>query len=70
MHMCKSPELLINFVFSNSVHNVIISDGSKIPIVGHGTLIILVKDDRNKSVHRLILENVAVVPKLSVNLYQ
>ena len=67
LHMCSSPELLTDFT-PHYGHNVIISDGSSIPIHGYGTLKILLKDDRNNSNHKLVLSNVAVVPKLSVNL--
>lgn len=67
LHMSKSSELLSNFT-PQFGHNVIISDGSTIPIQGYGTLTIFLKDERNHLTHTLILDNVAVVPKLSVNL--
>lgn len=67
LHMCKSSDSLTNFV-PHSGHNVIISDGSTIPIQGYGTLIIWLNDRANNSTHKLILNNVAFVPKLSVNL--
>jgi hypothetical protein len=67
LHMCKSSDLLSNFT-PHSGHNVIISDGSLIPIHGYGTLHISLSDSNNQTCHKLILDNVAVVPKLSVNL--
>lgn len=67
LHMCKSENLLSNFI-PQVGHNVIISDGSTIPIHGFGTLTIFVQDYHNNLKHKLILSNVAVVPKLSVNL--
>lgn len=66
-HMCNSSNSLSNFI-PHFGHNVIISDGSSIPIEGYGTLIILLEDDRNNSTHKLILNNVAFVPNLYVNL--
>jgi hypothetical protein len=67
LHMCKSSSLVSNFT-PHFGHNVIISDGSVIPIQGYGNLTISFKDDRNDLTHRLILNSVAVVPELSVNL--
>jgi transposase InsO family protein len=66
LHMCNSAEYLMNYTASYG-HNVIISDGSKIPIHGYGTLIVHLKDNNN-NVKKVKLNNVAVVPKLSVNL--
>ena len=67
LHMCSSSELLTNFT-PHFGHNVIISDGSTIPIHGYGTLTIFLKDDHYNAIHKLILCKVAVLPKLSVNL--
>jgi transposase InsO family protein len=67
IHMCQSKDLISDFVSSEG-QNVIISDGSKIPINGFGTLKILIKDKNNGCEDKIILENVAVVPRLSVNL--
>ena len=67
LHMCNSQDILSNFTRQTG-QNVIISDGSKIPIHGYGTLTIFLKDAANNSLHKLTLNQVAVVPKLSVNL--
>lgn len=67
LHMCNSQDILSNFT-PQTGQNVIISDGSKIPIHGYGTLTIFLKDVANNSLHKLTLNQVAVVPKLSVNL--
>lgn len=67
LHMCNSSKFLSNFI-SKLGHKVIISDGSTIPIHGYGTLTIFLKNDYSDSSHKLILNNVAVVPKLAVNL--
>lgn len=66
-HMCKSANVLSNFV-PHSGHKVIISDGSEIPIHGYGTLTIHIKDFQNHCTHKITLHKVAFVPKLSVNL--
>ena len=65
--MCNSKEFLSGFIQQYG-HNVIISDGSKIPIHGYGTLTLYLKDNHKNTIHRLILDKVAVVPKLTVNL--
>ena len=46
LHMCNSSELLSNFI-SRLGNNVIISDGSTIPIHGYGTLTIFLKDEQS-----------------------
>lgn len=66
IHMCCSKEFLTNFSRANG-QNVIISDGSKIPIEGYGSLELVLKDNDNIS-RTITLKHVAVVPKLSVNL--
>ena len=66
MHMCGSKSLVKNFTPQKG-ENVVISDGSKIPIEGYGTIEVKVTDSLN-NFHTLSLPNVAVVPKLSVNL--
>jgi hypothetical protein len=67
LHMCQDKNLLSGFI-PKSGQNVTISDGSKIPIQGFGTLQMKFKDKLTGLVHTLILDHVAVVPKLTVNL--
>lgn len=67
MHMCMTSDWLSDYI-PQSGNNAIISDGTHIPIIGYGTLIMLLEDDQNKLTHKIVLENVAVIPKLSVNL--
>lgn len=65
--MCNSSKYLSNFI-PHKGHNVIISDGSSIPICGYGTLKLNLKDLNTNLIHKLTLEKVAFVPNLSVNL--
>jgi hypothetical protein len=66
IHMCSNKEFLSDFVEKNQ-NFVTISDGSKIPIEGYGKLVFdIIGQDKRK--YRFILENVACVPKLHVNL--
>lgn len=67
LHITHSLQLLSNFS-SHSGHNVIISDGSKIPIKGYGTIKFLIKDKLSNSSHTIFLDRVAYVPNFSVNL--
>jgi hypothetical protein len=66
IHMCNNKEILSDFV-EKTENYVTISDGSKIPIIGYGKLIfeIIGEDKRH---YKFILEQVACVPKLHVNL--
>lgn len=66
MHMCNSQNLVSNYIKQRG-QNVVISDGSKIPIHGYGAVQINLRDENNRHV-KLTLKNVAVVPQLSVNL--
>lgn len=66
IHMCYTKEILTNYR-SRGGQFVTISDGSKIPIEGFGTLRFFIIGDDNLK-HQIILENVAFVPKLAVNL--
>jgi hypothetical protein len=64
--MCNQKEILTDYVIKEG-HHVTISDGSQIPIEGFGTLSFNIISDDNLQ-HKFILENVAFVPKLTVNL--
>ena len=67
--MCSSKNLLTDFVphKGHRPDSVTISDGSKIPIVGYGTLVLKVIGENNLN-YRLTLHDVTVIPQLSVNL--
>ena len=66
IHMCNQKDLLSDYVIKKG-HYVTISDGSKIPIDGFGNLVFSIIGDDNQK-YKFILENVAFVPKLTVNL--
>lgn len=66
IHMCNQKELLTDYVIKEG-RQVTISDGSNIPIEGFGKLRFNIKGDDNLQ-HTFILEDVAFVPKLTVNL--
>lgn len=66
IHMCNQNQFLTNYTIKEG-HFVTISDGSQVPIEGYGNLIFNIIGD-DKLHHKFILENVAHVPKLSVNL--
>ena len=66
IHMCNKKEYLTDYVLKEG-HYVTISDGSKIPIEGFGSLIFNILGEDNLQ-YKFILEDVAFVPKLAVNL--
>lgn len=66
IHMCNHKELLTDYVTKQG-HYVTISDGSQISIEGFGSLSFSIIDDHNLQ-HKFILDGVAFVPKLTVNL--
>ena len=66
IHMCYSKEFLTDFK-PHKGNNIIISDGSKIPIEGYGTLNFTLCNETG-SKDFVSLEKVAFSPKLAVNL--
>jgi Reverse transcriptase (RNA-dependent DNA polymerase)/gag-polypeptide of LTR copia-type/Integrase core domain len=67
IHVTKDRNCLSNFVPSHD-HNIIISDGRVIPISGHGTMKLMLRNTNEKSFQTLFLNNVAYVPGFAVNL--
>jgi hypothetical protein len=65
-HMCSRKDILSNFSVRGGQF-VTISDGSQIAIEGFGTLTFDVFGDDNQK-YKFVLEDVAYVPKLKVNL--
>lgn len=67
LHISSHSNILSDFIH-HSGDCVVISDGSKIPIKGYGTLSFTLRDKISNSTHDIVMKNVAFVPDFSVNL--